>query len=158
MTDCVSHWVCFHTIPVLYHSIIHLPISEVSPCGQIIFYRNAIKCVVIQLVPFHWSLLVMICISDNRMHFYNDTLLLHLSGIKLVYETKAAYHLNPRQFRVDCNHKSGGVLLITISKWSCFIKKNSPSGEQPECRILVHMSEQPTAGCIAIFYKNIAAL
>ena len=29
----------------------------------------------------------------------------------------------------------------------------SPSGEQPEQRILTHKSEQPPAGCIAIFHK-----
>ena len=29
----------------------------------------------------------------------------------------------------------------------------SPGGKQPEQRVLVHKSEQPTAGCIAIFHK-----
>ena len=29
----------------------------------------------------------------------------------------------------------------------------SPSCEQPEQRILAHMTEQPTTGCIAIFHK-----
>ena len=33
----------------------------------------------------------------------------------------------------------------------------SPSGEQPEQRILAHKSEQPTAGCIANF-TNMAAI
>ena len=46
--------------------------------------------------------------------------------------------------------------------WACspsnshVSQRFSPSGEQPEHRILAHELEQPTAGCVAI--SNIAAL
>ena len=46
--------------------------------------------------------------------------------------------------------------LLTFIIWSSMVLFQdyfSLSGEQPEQRILVHKSEQPTASCIAIFHK-----
>ena len=48
---------------------------------------------------------------------------------------------------------------IQFTKKNChsvivlFHNSFSPSGEQPEQRILAYKSEQPTAGCIVIFHK-----